>query len=241
MENPIYIALSRQEALRRQLDVVSNNVANMNTPGFKQQRMLFLEYLSKPAPAPAPKLSMVQDYGVMRDTRPGPISHTANQLDLALQGDGYFAVETIDGQHYTRVGRFQLNNDRQIVDANGLPLLDDGDRPITVPQNAGRITIAGDGAISTEQGQLGQLKLVRFERDQYLDELGGGLYATNEPALPAEDARVVQGAVEDSNVQPVVEMTQMMEIMRQYQSNQRLIETEHERQRNAITKLARLS
>jgi flagellar basal-body rod protein FlgF len=184
---------------------------------------------------------MVQDYGVMRDTRPGPISHTANQLDLALQGDGYFAVETIDGQHYTRVGRFQLNNDRQIVDANGLPLLDDGDRPITVPQNAGRITIAGDGAISTEQGQLGQLKLVRFERDQYLDELGGGLYATNEPALPAEDARVVQGAVEDSNVQPVVEMTQMMEIMRQYQSNQRLIETEHERQRNAITKLARLS
>ena len=244
MENPIYIALSRQDGLRRQLDVVANNLANMTTPGYKNQRVMFLEYLAKPATVgglSGDKVSMAQDYGMRRNTAPGPITSTNNPLDIALHGNGYMVVETRDGQRYTRSGHLQLDVDRQIVDAGGLPVLDEQDRPMTVPQNAGPVTIAADGTVSTEQGQIGKIKLVQFEREQFMKDLGAGLYATDEEGKPAEDLKVVQGAVEESNVQSVVEMTQMIEISRQYATNQKLIDAEHERQRNAITKLSRLS
>jgi flagellar basal-body rod protein FlgF len=241
MENPIYIALSRQDALRRQMDVVANNLANMTTPAYKQQRVLFLEYLAKPASSPVEKVSMVHDYGTIRNTAAGPISQTNNPLDLALQGDGYFSVDTRDGPRYTRSGRFQLDIDRQIVDPNGLPVLDEQDLPMVVPQNAGRITITADGIVTTEQGQVGKIKVVRFERDQFMNELGGGLYSTDEEPQQAPQTKVVQGAVEESNVQSVVEMTQMIEISRAYATNQKILDAEHERQRNAITKLSRVT
>ena len=140
MENPIYIALSRQDTLRRQMDVVANNLANMTTPAYKNQRMMFLEYLAKPATVgglSGDKVSMVQDYGMRRNTAPGAITATNNPLDIALHGNGYMVVETRDGQRYTRSGHLQLDLDRQIVDASGLPVLDEQDRPMTVPQNAG--------------------------------------------------------------------------------------------------------
>lgn len=244
MENPIYIALSRQNALRRQMDVVANNVANMNTPGFKQQRMMFIEHLTRPEGGvgrQAQKVSMVQDIAVLRDLREGPVNRTGNPLDLALQGNGYFAVETLDGPRYTRAGRFQLDPERRLVDVNGLPVLDDANRPIEIPAGVSDISINADGSIVTEQGPLGRIQVVRFEREQFMTEVGGGLYATDEPPLAAEATKVVQGAVEESNVQPVVEMTQMTEILRKYQSNQRLIDAEHERQRRAIGRLTRVN
>ena len=183
MENPIYIALSRQDGLRRQMDVVANNLANMTTPAYKNQRMMFLEYLAKPSTiggVSGEKVSMVQDYGMRRNTAAGAITSTNNPLDIALHGNGYMAVETRDGQRYTRSGHLQLDLDRQIVDAGGLPILDEQDRPMTVPQNAGPITITADGTVSTEQGQIGKIKLVQFEREQFMKDLGGGLYTTDE-------------------------------------------------------------
>jgi flagellar basal-body rod protein FlgF len=184
---------------------------------------------------------MAQDYGMRRNTAPGAITSTNNPLDVALHGNGYMVVETRDGQRYTRSGHLQLDMDRQIVDAGGLPVLDEQDRPMTVPQNSGPITITADGTVSTEQGQIGKIKLVQFEREQFMKDLGGGLYATDEAPAPATDLKVVQGAVEESNVQSVVEMTQMIDISRQYATTQKIIDAEHERQRNAITKLSRLS
>ncbi|HEV7369201.1 flagellar basal-body rod protein FlgF [Arenibaculum sp.] len=243
MENPIYIALSRQDALRRQMDVTANNVANLNTPGYKQQRMMFVEFLTPAGSGPGQQskpLSMVKDMAVLRNLEDGPVSRTDNPLDVALDGRGYFVVETVDGPRYTRAGRFQLDPDRRLVDVNGLPVLDDGDRPIQIPQGAADIRIAGDGSISTEQGPLGRIKVVNFEREQFMTELGGGLYTTEEPEVAAEGTKLVQGAIEGSNVQGIVEMTQMTEVLRQYQSNQRLIEAEHERQRNAIGRLTRV-
>ncbi|MFV3129341.1 flagellar basal-body rod protein FlgF [Niveispirillum sp. KHB5.9] len=239
MENSLYITLSRQEALRRQLDVVSNNIANMNTTGFKSQRMLFLEYMERPDKQ-GDRMSFVQDYGLLRNTEAGPLTVTNNELDVALRGEGYFAVETLSGTRYTRGGAFQLNSNREVVDHSGLPLMDTNNQRIVVPADAKDIHIAGDGSVGTEAGPLGKLKVVTFADQQKMMELGGGLYEANQEEIAVEQPEVTQGTIEGSNVQSVVEMTQMIDVLRTYQSVQKMIDTEHERIRGAIGKLARV-
>ncbi|MDG3441765.1 flagellar basal-body rod protein FlgF [Nitrospirillum amazonense] len=237
MENPIYVALSRQEALSRQLDVVANNIANMNTTGYKQQRMLFQEYLEKPARGE--RVSFVQDYGLMRDTRAGALQVTNNTLDLALKGDGYFTVETLSGPRYTRAGNFQLNDRREIVDQNGLPVLDTNDNRITVPDGTTDLKIQGDGTVMADRAQLGKLKIVSFDDQQQMQTLGGGLMTTTQTPRPSANPQVTQGAVEASNVQAIVESTAMIDVLRQYQMTQKLVDEEHDRIRNAISHLAK--
>lgn len=239
MENSLYITLSRQEALRRQLDVVSNNIANMNTTGFKSQRMLFLEYLERPD-RQGDRMSFVQDFGLQRNIDAGPITVTNNELDVALRGDGYFAVETLTGTRYTRGGAFQLNTNREIVDRSGLPVLDTNNQRIVIPADATQIHITGNGSVSTELGPIGQMKVVTFADEQRMMELGGGLYEANQEEIAVEQPQITQGAIEGSNVQSVVEMTQMIDVLRTYQSVQRMIDTEHERIRGAIGKLGRV-
>lgn len=239
MENSLYITLSRQEALRRQMEVVSNNIANMNTTGFKSQRMLFLEYLERPD-REGDRMSFVQDYGLMRNTAAGPLTVTNNQMDVALRGEGYFALETLSGPRYSRAGSLQLNPNRELVDRAGLPVLDENNQRIVLPPDTTELHIRGDGTVETEQGVAGKLKVVRFEDEQQLTELGAGLYSTDQEEIPVEQPQVTQGAVEGSNVQSVVEMTQMIDIMRTYQSVQKMIDTEHERVRTAIRQLGRV-
>ncbi|MFV3076003.1 flagellar basal-body rod protein FlgF [Niveispirillum fermenti] len=239
MENSLYITLSRQEVLRRQLEVVSNNIANMNTTGFKSQRMLFLEYLERPD-RQGDRMSFVQDYGLLRNVDVGPLNVTNNEMDVALRGEGYFVLETLSGPRYTRGGALQLNADREIVDRAGLPLLDTNNQRIVLPADSVQVHIAGDGSISTENGPLAQLKVVTFADQQRMMELGGGLYETNQEEIAVAQPEVSQGAIEGSNVQGVVEMTQMIDVLRTYQSVQKLIDTEHERIRGAIGKLTRV-
>ncbi len=239
MENPIYIALSRQDALRRQMDIVAHNVANMNTAGFKAQRMLFLEHLEKPT-RQDDRMSFVTDFGTLRNIDAGPLQVTDNPLDLALRGEGYFAVETLNGPRYTRAGGFQLNADRELVDKNGLPVLNDQDQRIVIPEGAARITVQGDGQIETELGPVARLKVVTFADQQRMQELGAGLYSTEQEEVPVAAPQVTQGAIEGSNVQPVLEMTAMIDVLRAYQSTQRMLDSEHERQRTAIRQLGRV-
>lgn len=238
METPSYVALSRQMTLRRQLDVISNNIANMNTTGFKQQRMLFTEFLERPGMHE--QVSFVQDRAVVRDLAAGGLTQTGNPLDVALTGHGYFTVDTANGPRYTRAGNFRLNDQRQLVDGGGLPVLSDNRQPITIPDGTREILISGDGTVATELGPVGKLNIVTFKNEQLMTEVGAGLYVSDEEPQPAPaDTKVAQGMLENSNVKPVVEMTAMIEIQRQYQSNQRMIDTEHERIRNAIQKLGR--
>jgi len=238
MENPIYVALSRQMALRRQLDVISNNIANMNTTGFKQQRMLFTEFLERPGMHE--QVSFVQDRAVVRDLSVGGLTQTGNPLDLSLTGHGYFTVDTANGPRYTRAGNFRLNDQRQLVDGGGLPVLADNGQPITIPDGTKDIKVTADGVVSTELGQVGKLNIVTFKNEQLMTEVGAGLYVTDEEPQPAPaDTKVAQGLLENSNVKPVVEMTSMLEIQRQYQSTQRLIDSEHERMRTMIQRLGR--
>lgn len=238
MENSIYVALSRQMAVQRQLDVVSNNIANMNTAGYKNQRMLFTEFLEKPGLHE--KVSFVQDRAVVRDLQTGPMTQTGNPLDLALTGQGYFTVDTANGPRYTRAGNFRLNDQRQIVDGGGLPVLGDNGQPLAIPPNTTDIKVSGDGTVSTELGQVGKLNVVTFKNEQFMTEVGAGLYVTDEEPQPAPaETKVAQGLLEQSNVKPVVEMTQMIEIQRQYASAQRLVDSEHERIRSMIQRLGR--
>lgn len=244
METASYIGLSLQSALKRQMNVVSNNLANMNTPAYKGQHMLFQEYLNGPGRTPtgsASDLSMVMDQAVVRDSRPGPIEQTGNPLDVAIEGDGFLVVDTVGGPRYTRSGHLALNSERTLVDSNGLPVLDDGDQPIRIPANATGITIDGDGNISASTGPIGRIRMVTFADEFGLTPLGGGLYVTNEVPADAEEANLVQGAIEGSNVQPIAEMTQMIEIARAYQKTQGFIQSEHERLRTAIRQLGKIA
>lgn len=246
MENPIYIGLSRQVALRAQMDLIANNVANMSTPGYRTQNMVFTEFLEKPKGkndelGKQDPLSFVLDYGQYQDYEAGAMQFTGNPTDAALSGPGWFAVrkEGSDDTFYTRAGNFQLNAAGELVTGRGDHVLDDGGSPIVIPENSGKIRIGADGSISTEQGQIGALKIVEFDDQQTLEARGDGLFAAPDEGKAAEHTTVVQGMLEGSNVKPVLEMTRMIDVLRSYQQTQRLLQSEHERQRTMIQRLSR--
>ncbi|MTJ82616.1 MAG: flagellar basal-body rod protein FlgF [Telmatospirillum sp.] len=241
MENTSYVALSRQTALWRQLEVVANNLANANTPAFKDQQVMFTDYLVKTKSDTTPfgrQVSYVRDVGTLRDTREGPAKKTDAPLDIAIHGDGYFTVDTPAGPRYTRDGHFRLDENGMVVNSAGLPVLQQNDTPIVLAPNEAEVSVAGDGTVSTENGMIGKLKVVTFDNDQELRAVGDGTYQTAQTANVADTANVSQGMLEESNVQPVVEMTHMLTIMRNYESIQNLIQNEHDRQMKAMPVLS---
>jgi flagellar basal-body rod protein FlgF len=236
MENAGYIALSRQMTLQREMDVIANNMANINTPAYKGQAMLFVEYLE--TSETGEKISFVQDVSLVRNLTEGQMTTTANPLDLAISGDGYFEIETPTGPRFTRNGVFQLNANGELVTPSGARVLGDGGNTITLPANSRDVTITRDGSISTDQGPAGRLRLVRFENEQALVKIADGLYdAEGQDPLPTEAAEVMQGMVEGSNVQGIIELTKMIQTVRSYSATGRLVNDEHERQRRAIQSL----
>ena len=239
METPTYIALSRQLGLRRNMDIVANNMANMNTTAYKAERLIFKEYLQKPTISD--KQSFTQDIGTMRDTSEGPLVATDNPLDLAISGEGFFTIETPLGNRYTRHGRFQLDAENRLVTGQGNPVLDKGGNEINIPVNVGRIEISKDGTISVGAGAVAQLGLVKFENEQLLRRSANNLYIAPDEELPQDVERphIAQGMLEESNVQAIAEFSEMIRIHRQYQSLGRSIQQEHERQMKAINRLAR--
>lgn len=248
MENVTYIALSRQKTLRSMMNNISQNLANMNTTGYKEEKMMFTDWVAKNKDAPfrgEREISLVQDIAQFRDTRVGNIEHTERPLDVALsQPDMFFAVETPSGPQYTRNGNFSLDPGGQLITNEGYPVLSDADQPIFFNEADGQIEIKGDGAVTTDIGQIGKLKVVTFDNVQAMNTTGSSLYSVvkenpNDPdgAQPVENPGVVQGALEKSNVNPISSMTQMIDVLRTYQSVTRSLESENERQRNMINKL----
>ncbi len=232
MELTAYIALSRQMVLDRQMDVVAHNIANATTTGFKAATLLL-----EPVPVDAgdrQRLAFVQDVGMVRDFGPGPITTTDNPLDLAIAGPGYLAVQTAAGVRYARSGQLHVSELGELATADGDPVLDDGGAPLAIPLDAGPVTIAADGTVSTPAAEIGRLDLVAFADEQRLVPVGGSLYRSDQAPLPATAARLVQGALEGSNVHPINEMIAMMATLRAYQGTQRLIETDDDLQRRAI-------
>ncbi len=240
MENSLYVGLSSQVVLRNNMNIIANNVANMSTPGFRAQNLIFQEVVEDPQYMKE-DISMVLDYGQYQNTDPGPVKTTGNDLDVALVGPGFMGIVTPDGVQYTRAGNFGMTSEGILVNARGMPVAGDGGGEITIPANATSIYIAQDGTISTDDGQVGKLMVVEFDSEQKLDPAGNGLYISDNPGTPAERTTVIQGKLEGSNVQPIVEMTRMIDVLREYQAVQNIMKSEHDRLRTMVQRLSRNS
>jgi len=241
MENQLYIGLSRQMALRRQLDVVANNIANMNTAGFRGERTLFETAMEPGGRKPTDRIAFTIDRSTYTDLRPGSFSETGNPYDVALDGDGFLSVQTPDGVRYTRDGRMRRDADGQLVNANGFPVLDDGRRPITIQSEYSTVTVASDGLVSANGDVVARLGLTRFDNPQALTQTGDLLFeagADQEPR-PAPDTRLIQGKVEQSNVQGIAEVSRMMDLTRDYQAVTKMVDDGQDLLRTAINRLGK--
>lgn len=245
MDNALLVGLSRQMSLRRELDVIANNVANLNTTGFKGETMMFEQFLDPTArhdhfPGSDRRVAFVVDRATLQDFSQGPLQRTEAPLDVALDGTGFLAVQTPNGERYTRGGNLHLNSQGQLVTVSGQLVLGQSG-PIVFEPNDTTITIAADGTVSSQNGDRGKVRMVRFPNPEQLTSQGNGLWAA--PAgvapQPAEvTTRLVQGALEKSNVQPVREISRMIEVTRAYTTVSSMQQRTEELRRKAIEKLA---
>ena len=250
MENTLLIGLSRQMVLERQIDVVANNVANVNTNGYKSDRSLFQEYLASGAHednfvGSDRRVSYVQDRATFHDFAAGNTELTKNPLDVAIDGRGFLAVQTPAGERYTKDGGLQINNQGQLVTAGGNPVLGTSG-PIVFQPTDHDISIAADGNITVVEGTgridsvRGKLRLASFADAQKLIKDGSNLFAAGPGAAAQPDSvsKVRQGFVEKSNVNSVTEMSRMIEITRTYTQISALLSQQSDLHKSAIEKLA---
>jgi flagellar basal-body rod protein FlgF len=253
MENTLLIALSLQTALQRQLDMVANNVANLNTTGFKADGSVFAEYLQGSASddqnaALEQKLSFVEDRMSWHDLSQGPVQHTGNPLDVAIDGEGMLVVQTAAGERYTRNGSLQISNTGEIVTSNGDKVLGDNG-PIVLQTTDRDIVVTQDGTIKVREGisltsdsTRGKLRLVSFADPQSLQKDGSSNFLAPDGVVPQPVAnpRVVQGAIEKSNVRAVIEMSRMIDVTRTYTQVANIIQQQSALQQTAIQQLAQV-
>jgi len=251
MENTVLVGLSRQVALHRELDIIANNIANLNTTGFKGDGALFQQYLMPVArdnqfSGADTRLNFVQDRATWLDLGQGAIQQTGNPLDVAIDGSGFLVVQTPRGERYTRNGALQINATGELVTSEGYQVIGESG-PITFQTSDRDIIINPDGSIRVREGSSaatdssrGKLRMVDFATPQQLQKDGSSLFVANAnvQARPTTDSRLVQGAVEKSNVQGVLEMTRLIEVTRAYSEVAAILQQQSELRRGAIDRLA---
>lgn len=242
MDNSIYISLSRQLALFRDMNVTANNIANADTPGYNAEKMMFTDYLVDDGNRH--KMAFAQDIASYRDLSQGALKQTGNPFDLAITGPGYFTVETALGERYSKAGNFTLGAEGMLMTSTGNPVLgiDGGriffeptDRDVTVGEN-GVISVRTPEGLLEERGQIG---MVEFEDQQSMERLNGQLYNTDQDPLDAVNSRMLQGVIESSNVSPVLELVRTTELSRSSASTAKFIEVMYDLERktsNTYTK-----
>jgi flagellar basal-body rod protein FlgF len=251
MDNTLLIGLSRQTALRRELEIVANNIANLNTTGFKADGAVFAEYLQTTAraerfSAPDQRLSFVHDRMSWHDMSQGTVQQTRNPLDVAIDGDGMLVVQTPRGERYTRNGSLQINATGELVNSSGDRILGDGG-PIVLQGTDKDIVITQDGTVKVREGisltsdsTRGRLRVVSFANVQQLQKDGASTFKAPEGVVPqpAVKVNIVQGAVEKSNVRSVIEVTRMIELTRAYTEVAGVLQQQNELRKNSIQQLA---
>jgi flagellar basal-body rod protein FlgF len=251
MENALLVGLSRQMALSRELDIVANNIANIDTTGFKADSAAFSQFLMPGThdgmfSGKDQRVSFVEDRSSWIDFSPGAISQTGNPLDVAIDGKGYFSVQTARGQRYTRNGSFAIDASGQLVTSEGDQVLGTGG-PIIFQATDHNVTISPSGIVTARDGsgttsaQRGQLQIVSFDKPHNLQKDGGSTFmappsVTANPAPP--NTRVVQGVLEKSNVHPIAEMARMIEITRSYSDIAAILQQQGDMKRTSLQQLS---
>ncbi|HEY9022193.1 MAG: flagellar hook basal-body protein [Paracoccaceae bacterium] len=247
MDNSTYISLSLATALRRQLDVTANNMANTSTAGFKGERVVFSSFLHRDESAATGDTSFLIDRGSYVDQQQGAITVTGNTLDVALKGEGWFGYETPQGQRaYGRDGHFAVDAQGALMTMSGARVLDIGGNPINLPPDAlNDLSISRNGTISSlANGVISQIGVFTLPDVQSYERIGNGMFIQPDldgirPAIPDGTTEVVQGAIEGSNIQPVVEMTRMMSIQKAYERAVELMNGEDDLRRDMLRRVGR--
>lgn len=236
MDNAIYSALTRQTGLLKEMRVVANNIANLSTTGFRHEGVVFAEHIAA-LEGPDGSLSMASAEAHVTSAAQGGLQKTDGTFDLAIEGEGFFMVQTPQGQRLTRAGAFTPGPDGTLQTVEGYPVLDAGGAPILVPLDLGQIAVAGDGTVSAGGVPLGQIGLVLPADPLGLVREDGVRFAAPGGTVPAETARMLQGYVEASNVNPVAEIARMIEVQRAYELGQSFLEQEDGRIAKTISTL----
>jgi flagellar basal-body rod protein FlgF len=231
-----YTTLNRQSGLMREMGVVANNIANASTTGFRREGVVFSEYIA--ALDHDPSLSMAHASGRHVDLSQSTLAQTGGSFDFAIQGEGFFLIETPQGERLTRAGSFTPSAEGELVTADGYRLLDAGGAPVFVPPDATAVAVAQDGTLSANGEPIAQIGLWRPSNPLALKHQSGTLFDGG-AIEPAEDGLILQGMLEDSNVEPVSEIARMIEVQRSYELGQKFLDAEDERVRGVIQTLGR--
>ena len=237
MDNAIYAALTRQSGLMREMRAVANNMANGSTTGFRREGVVFSEHLTSLRDG-RETLSMANARGREVDLTPGSLTMTGGKFDLALERDGFFMVETPNGNRLTRAGAFLMSPEGELINGDGYRVLDDGQAPIALPPGTRSIGIGPDGTISADGQPVGRVGVFEQPDRALLRHFGGTLFAAD-GAQPIADPLVRQGFLEESNVNPVLEIARMIEVQRAYELGQSFLDGEDQRIRAVITATTR--
>jgi flagellar basal-body rod protein FlgF len=246
MDNTLYVGLSRQMVLKREMDIVANNIANADTNGFKFESLMTKEIAGPPASTsqgPRP-VKFVGANGVARDFSQGGLRRTDAPFDLALDGQGFFKVTTKAGDRYTRDGHFRTDDAGRITTQKGDVVADEGGGEIVIDNTKpGEITISPDGVVSQGIERIGKIGVFKFDSLSALEKTGDSLYqnASNQPATAAPDVKIRQGMLENSNVNPIVQITKMIEVNRAYESVTQMISAVSDLSRNSVARLGKLN
>lgn len=238
MNNAGYAAITRQEGLLRELQLVAHNIANLSTTGFRREGVLFSEFVRR-LDGGEPPLSMAAANARQTYLTQGALTPTGGALDMAIEGDGFFLIETPQGERLTRAGHFHTTPEGEVVTPDGHPLLDAGGARVFVPGEAGIVAIARDGTLSVDGEPLAQIALVRPEDPAQLRRAAGVLMEPLGEVVPAEAAVIHHGFLEESNVNPLTEMARLIAVQRAYELGQSFLDREDERIRNVVQTLGR--
>ncbi len=231
-----YVTLSRQSGLMNEMRIVANNIANSATTGFRQEGLVFSEFV-KSAPNQA-SLSMTRAQVRNTPLEQGTLTQTNGDFDFAIEGDGFFLIETPDGERLSRAGSFTPNAAGDLVTADGYRVLDAGGAPVFVPPGA-QIGVASDGTVSADGQPLGQIGIYMPTDPLDLQREDGVMFRADGGFEPTDGARVLQGFLESSNVNPILQVARMIEVQRAYEMGQSFLDAENERIRAAVKAMIR--
>lgn len=241
MDSSIYVALSRQLTVFRDMEVTANNIANVNTVGYNAEKLAFHDYLveGRLEGKIGQKIAYTRDPISYRDTNNGPLRTTGNPLDLAVSGPGYFIVDTPLGQRYTKAGNFMIDGQGTLVTPQGYPVLSADGGVVNFPNDATDILVNDQGLITANGDEIGQVGVVEFANEQAMQRLGNNLYSSDAQPLEQQTARVVQGALEQSNVQGVSELVRTVQLQRSVSSTAKFVEVMYDLQRKVTNTYAK--